>query len=133
MNISVFWARALGFYTVTMAIWSLLHLKMINPLENAILMDFISNPLYIFTIGNFTFFIGLMVFISHQKFRGWPIIITLLSYWIVVKGIILLFFADWLHEKVVFWSGENALTRASIELIIGLTLLFCGYFLKNKV
>lgn len=133
MNISVFWGRVLGFYTVVMAIWSFLHLKIVNPLENAVLMDFISNPLYIFNLGIFTLFMGLVVLISHQVWRGWPIIITLLSYWIVAKGLLLLFFSQWLHEKIVFWQGENALTRAIIEFSVGMVLLFCSYFRAKKL
>lgn len=128
MNVSVFWARVLGLYTVTLSIWSFIHMKIINPLESNIMIDFVSNPLYIFSLGIFTLFMGLLVFVSHQIWRGWPILVTLLGYWIITKAIILLFFSNWLHEQIVFWQGENSLIRSSIEFTIGAILLYCGFF-----
>ena len=133
MNISVFWARVLGFHTVIMSIWAFEHLKIINPLESQIMADFISNPLYLFNIGIFNLFMGLVICVSHQVWRRWPLLITLLGYWIVAKGIILLFFVGEFHELIVLWQGENSLIRSILEFMTGTVLLTCGFFLPKKV
>lgn len=128
MNYSVFWARVLGFYAVIVSIGCFLHISKMHKL----LVDLAGSPSAMMVVGMFTLFLGLAIVVSHSVWRGWPILITVLGYWIAAKGIVLLFFSQWVNHILAFWQGRD-LTYAPVPaLVIGLILLFCGYFLKEK-
>ena len=128
MNSSTFWARILGLYTVILAVWSYFHL---NTLLN--LMESIQKqPAISMTLGLFTLFLGLAMVVNHQKWKRWPIIITLLGYWVTFKGIVLLFFPQWMQSILTYLQGKD-LTYAPVPtLVICTILLFCGFFLHKS-
>lgn len=127
MNRSVFWARLLGLYTVVLATWSFVNIKQLHSL----LEDLTHNTPISMTLGLLTLFLGLAIVVNHQIWKGWPIIVTLLGYWITLKGAVLLFFPEWINKMLVFWEGKNILLAPVPALLIGLILLFCGFFLHR--
>lgn len=129
MDYSLFWARVLGFYAVIVSIGCFLHIDKMYKL----LVDLSGNPSAMMVVGMFTLFLGLAVAVSHSVWRGWPILVTVLGYWIVFKGITLLFFSKWISHIVTFWQGRDLSYMPVPALVLGLILLFCGYFLKREI
>ena len=127
MNLSIFWARLLGFYSLIVCIWALCSYKKLPD----IIINLINNPSISMTLGIFTILIGLAIVISHPIWRGWPLIVTILGYLIILKGLVLLFYPQWSHQIMAFWENKNMALSALPSLIIGLILLYFGF--RKKV
>jgi hypothetical protein len=84
-----------------------------------LMMEMANNHSLTMTMGIFTVFLGLAIVVNHQVWKGWPIIVTLLGYWITIKGLVLLYFPQWVHH----------ITPA---LIIGFILGYYGFFHHRK-
>jgi len=128
MNYSIFWARLLGFYSVILCAWTFLNIKDLH----ALLIDLTNNHAVSILVGIFTIFLGLAIVISHSIWKGWPIIVTLVGYWIIIKGSIFLFFPYFISLTITFWQGKNMMFAPVPALVIGLILLYCSFFLKRK-
>lgn len=126
MNKSLFWARLLGLYTIILSAWTFFHIKQLP----ALILD-MTNPSTSMILGLFTVFLGLSLMVSHPIWKGWPIIVTVLGYWITIKGIVLLFFPQWINHIVKSWQDKNMIFAPIPALVIGLILLFCGFFLRK--
>lgn len=126
MGTSKFWARVLGWYMVIVGTGMFFTM----PLFHELVKELSKNPALLMITGIFTLFLGLTIVVSHQVWRGWPILVTIIGYWAAIKGGILLFFPSVMHYFASLWGSHN-MTYASIpSVILGLILLYCGYF-KN--
>lgn len=129
MNYSIFWARLLGFYIVILCAWTFLNIKDLH----SMLTDLTSNHGVSMAVGFFTLFLGLAIAVSHSIWRGWPIVVTLVGYWIIIKGSVFLFFPHFINNIVAYWQGKNMMFAPIPAFVIGLYLLYCGYFCQRKV
>lgn len=127
MNYSYFWARLLGLYVVILAGGMFFHLKNFQTL----LTTMAQSPALLMIMGIFTLLLGLAIVVTHQVWRGWPILVTILGYWISLKGIFLLFFPAVINQTMMLWQDHNLYLAPLPSFIIGLILLFCGF--KNKM
>lgn len=128
MTHSIFWARLLGLYCVIISAWSFINLKHLPNLM-AVLEN---NPPVLMTLGIFSLLLGLAIVVSHPLYRGWPIIVTLVGYWIIIKSMLLLFAPQLVNQVVAFWQHKNMIYAPVPALIIGLILLFFGFLHKNR-
>lgn len=128
MNLSNFYARVLGFYLVIMSIGIFL-----KPQPVLDLVSLTSNGNIVITgLGIVGLILVLMIVVSHQVWKGWPIIITLLGYWAVVKGILIIFYSQETLKMFNFLlQGSNLQIGLGFDLALGLILLFCGYKLAK--
>lgn len=123
MNISLFWARLLGFYSVILAIGILCDIKVFQSL----LIKMAENPVSMLIVGMFTLLFGLAIVVSHQVWKGWPILVTFVGYIVVLKGIALLFFPASINKILTFWQVKNIYFAPLPALSLGLILLICAY------
>ena len=123
MNNSIFWARLLGFFTVILCGWTFLNIKDLH----TILHDLTFNHAVSMVVGMFTLFLGLAIAVSHSVWRGWPIIVTLVGYWIIIKGAVILFFPHFINTIFAFWAGKNIIFAPVPALVLGFILLYFGY------
>jgi uncharacterized membrane protein len=122
MNLSFFYAKLFGFYLVIMSIGMIFRPQLIHDL---ILR---SNNNELTTLGIVCIIFGLAIVISHQIWKGWPIIITILGYWIVIKGIIVVFYPEIILKLANYaWEANNLHIVVGIDLVCGVILLICGY------
>jgi hypothetical protein len=127
MNLSNFYARLLGFYLVIISIGMFFRGDAIRDLISQT-----SHNTVMTSLGLFGLILGLAIVVSHQVWKGWPIIITIVGYWIAIKGIIIIFYPEWIFKIVqVAWNGSNLQIALGFDLILGLILLFCGYKLAK--
>ncbi len=129
MNYSLFWARLLGFYIVILCAWAFLNVKNLQPM----ILELTTNHGVSMLVGIFTIFLGLAIAVSHSIWRGWPIVVTLIGYWIIIKGSVFLFFPHLINNIMAYWQGKNMMFAPIPALLIGLYLLYCGYFGEQKV
>lgn len=127
-NYSVFWARLLGLYAFILSVWCFVNIHHLYPMMSALT----HTPLDLMMLGIFTIPFGLAIILSHSIWRGWPIIITILGYWITLKGIILLFFPSWINKLILFWQDKSMFLAPIPAFFIGLVLLYCGFFANKK-
>ncbi len=126
MNLSSFYARMLGFYLVIMSIGMFFKPQQLQNLVSQ------SNSSVMTVLGIMTLLLGLAIVSSHQEWKGWPIIITLLGYWAVIKAILIIFYPE-LTVKIVnlFIQGNNLTIGLGVDLVLGLILVFLGYRLTK--
>ena len=128
MNKSTFWARLLGLYMVIIYIWMFKYIHHID----LFLSSLANSPLILMTQAIFAIFLGLAIVLSHPVWKGWPIIVTLLGYWIIFKGMVLLYFPEWLHHLIPLWKIQYNYVALVIGFALGLVLLYWGYFQGKK-
>lgn len=127
MNNSIFWARLVGLYAIIVSIGTCFRLKEMH----ALMASMASNPVNSMLLGFFTLFLGLAIVVDHQVYKGWPIIVTILGYWIAIKGIALLFFPQWITPFLTLWQSKYMIYAPVPALIIGVILLYCSFFLHQ--
>lgn len=127
MNLSNFYARTFGFYLIIMSVG--LFFKP-QQLQNLISM---SNSAVMMALGIFGLIFGLAVVVSHQKYHGWPLLITLIGYWATLKGILIIFFPELSLQILNYFLHANTIAIGlGIDFALGVILLFCGYRLAQS-
>lgn len=128
MRNSIFWAKLLGFYTVILAIGMFVSKGDYENWINIIN----TQPGVIMALGMFTLLLGLAIVVSHQVWRGWPILVTILGYWITLKGMVLLFFPEWVIQAIAYSKTLDPQYTPVPALVIGLILLVLAFFFGRK-
>ena len=125
---ATFLALALGWY---MLAFGILMLTRQDYLRTA-MVDILSNRGLFLIVGIITFLLGLLMVLSHNVWvKDWPLLVTILSWFILITGLVRLFFPE---AAIRGWRSvlhhPNAMNvAATISLIIGLLLLYYGYYL----
>ncbi|RMX17901.1 hypothetical protein EAS68_09710 [Legionella jordanis] len=127
MELTLFLGKVIGWYFVIVALWIVIR----QELANGIISETIAHRALLFFMAIITLILGLMIVISHNVWvMGWPVIITIVGWLMLIGGLLRLFFPEigvriaqaWLRKPVYFWIA------AAIYLIIGLYLLYRAYF-----
>lgn len=90
------------------------------------------NVMVMMVFGMFTLFLGLTIVISHRTIRGWPIIITFIGYMIIIKGIMLMFFPQWVQKVISIWQTFDNYIAIIPPLVVSIILLVCGFVVKRR-
>jgi len=96
---------------------------------NEIMRDFLANRALLFLSGLFTMLAGVAIVLANHVWTGWPIIITVLGWLMIIGGA-----ARMLAPEFVVKTGSNMIRHPRMPLIagavwvvIGLILCFFGY------
>lgn len=122
-----FLGLVLGWYLV---IFSLLIFLRHEPLQS-LLTDLVKQKVVFFVIALITLIMGLLMTASHNIWvMGWPVVITILSWLILIGGLIRLFFPDKTREMATWFLNDPKRIKiaAIFCFILGLFLLFKVYF-----
>ena len=122
MNYSRFYARLMGFYLVIMSAGIVL-----KPSIFERMLAVSQNPANMLVFGIFALFLGLTVVITHSVWKSWPLLITLLGYWIILKAVVLLFFPDIALQMMSKFTHANPLVPGLIDMALGVVLLVLGF------
>ncbi len=126
MELSIFLAKFLGFYCVLIAIAMLINATRFKAfiLENA------NNTSIILFSGILALIFGLLIVLAHNIWVGWPILITLIGWLALLKGVTRLYFSDgWARYTKVFAENNYYYAAVLFTLILGLVLLYFGFFM----
>jgi len=91
MSASIFLARVFGIYFIIVCMAVIFHFKYIQ----AVYDDMVSNKAHVFIGAFLSLIIGILVVVGHTMFVwDWRLLITLIGYLALFKGILLLFFPE---------------------------------------
>ena len=124
MELSMFWAKLLGLYSLIIAL-ELLVRK--HEIEKAV-KDFASSKGLLMFSGSISLLIGLALVISHPVYEAtWQGFITFLGYVLILRGIWRITFPSRLHKKMVTCFHQGYWGIILILLIIGGYLTYIGF------
>ena len=122
-NISAFWAKLIGLYMLITCIGLFINLHQYQLL----ITEVSKNNGLVMMSGIFTLFLGLAIVVSHQVYKGWPILVTIIGYWACIKGVILLFYPNLVHHFATSLQHYDLRYTVIPSIIIGIILLYCGF------
>ncbi len=122
---TLFLATVMGWYLVVMSILLFFRHERIK----LVMADVISHRDLFFVIAIITFILGLLMVVSHNVWvMGWPVFITLLSWLVLISGVIRLFFPE-----MAMKTGRSFLKRSSHLQIAAVLFFILGLFLLLHV
>ncbi|KTD19151.1 Integral membrane protein (PIN domain superfamily) [Legionella lansingensis] len=127
MELSIFLAQVVGWYFVIASLCTLLRLDA----TKAIMEDILAQRALLFFIAIVTLILGLMMVVSHNVWvMGWPVIITIIGWLVLIGGIVRLFCPDTIMKIWQWWlrNPTYLIVVTVISLLIGVYLLYRAYF-----
>lgn len=127
MDLSIFLAQALGLYFLILGFAMVINGERAKDLIGKILKD----DSLVFITGIIALIIGILLVLSHNIWvMGWPVVITILAWLALIKGIMRVVYpmkAMMIAEKVIS-SSKSYYTVSVIVFVIGLFLAYHGFF-----
>ncbi len=127
MGTSVFIAKIMGPYFLLIALSIVVNRGFFQQLME----DYCKSHILILFGGMLAFVFGLVVVQVHNIWvSGWPVLITILGWSSIVKGMWLILFPNSLSGLMQLYIRNRHLlmVNASIAFILGAILSICGYF-----
>lgn len=125
---TTFLAGVLGWYLVIFSCMLLFRRKLLT----AVFDDLFNHKGSVFIIAVITVILGLMLVLSHNIWvAGWPVVVTLLGWMILISGLLRMFFLEsFMHMGKNFQNHATGMTITGIiTLLVGLFLLFHVYMM----
>ncbi|PWY56456.1 hypothetical protein DGG96_02435 [Legionella qingyii] len=122
-----FLAAVLGWYLVIVSLLLLVRRDIVV----TAMRELMSQRAVMLVVGIMTLIIGLLMVLSHNVWvMGWPVIVTVFAWLILIGGLFRLYCPDTVYKiwNRVIDKSELFITIAVITLIIGLFLLYKVYF-----
>ena len=126
MDLSVYLAKVIGLYFFVVSFGLLINGKNLKP----ILIDFLKSPPLVFLSGFLALIIGLLLITSHNIWvMGWPVLITIIGWLSLIKGVVRVICPQFVVTKVQKWIENDTFYYITcfIVLFIGLILIYYGY------
>ena len=127
MGITLFLARLIGLYLIIVGVGILLNLKYYQ----RVMGDFSKNSALLYMGGIMALFFGLLVVLFHNVWLvGWPVIITIMGWLGIVKGVVILVFPNAILRMTEAYRDKTSLLAVHIVIVIALGgyLTYMGYF-----
>ncbi|CAM2967698.1 Integral membrane protein (PIN domain superfamily) [Legionella steigerwaltii] len=122
-----FLAAVLGWYLVIVSLLLLVRREIVV----TAMKELMGQRAVMLVVGIITLIIGLLMVISHNVWvMGWPVIVTIIAWLILIGGLFRLYCPDTVYKiwGKVIKKSELFITTGVITLIIGLFLLYKVYF-----
>lgn len=126
MEISIFLAKALGVYFTIISVGLILNLNKLRP----ILVDLLRDARLVLLSGIMALIFGILIVVSHNVWvMGWPVIITILGWLSVFKGVVRIFYPEFTIKNTSMWVEKGAVFNVIlfVLLVAGIILLYFGY------
>lgn len=130
MNTSTYLARVIGLYLVLVSAAMLINLPLF--LNQVSLL--IQNASLMYFAGFTTMILGLLLVVGHNIWEwSWRLIVTLFGWIVLLKGVSLLFYPQFLGMLSVRFVNDATLAYyvAVIDLVLGLVLCYNGFRRKK--
>lgn len=126
MELSLFLAKVIGLYLVLMCAGIWLRRNIFHSIVDEFLA---SKSLWIFSTG-FILILGLILTTVHNLWvTDWRILITLISWWILINGLARLLFEDHAKRLIRKVSQSEYLTLiCAVFFVIGIILTYFGFW-----
>ncbi|MGA8163689.1 MAG: hypothetical protein WB791_01535 [Waddliaceae bacterium] len=125
MDISIFLAKLMGFYLVIGGLAYFLK----RPFLREVIEDFYNSPGLVMVASAMNLILGLLVVLNHNIWElSWKVIITIIGYLVLFKGIFHLFFPEWAKKLSEKYSKADIFVYSGvISLALGIYLLYYAY------
>lgn len=126
MDVSIFLAKALGLYYVIVAIAMLVNYSKFT----AFLNDYAKNPSLLLLSGFITLILGILLVLSHNVWEAsWRVLITVIAWMALVKGIICLVCPKWQLGMIKRCgkSKKSYYSAVFVTLLLGIVLCYFGF------
>ncbi len=123
---TLFLATVIGWYFVITSLFILVR----HDYVISIAKDLMKQPGLLMVVAIFTLILGLLMVTNHNIWvMGWPVVVTIISWMVLISGVIRLFFAEAAIKFGQFFIEQPINMRASavFSLLIGLFLLYHAY------
>ena len=126
MDISIFLAKALGLYLVIVGAGMLINSEKFKQMLLPILKD----PGMVLFTGFFALVVGIPMVVVHNLWvMDWRLIITLLAWLTLLKGVVRMFFPEFIINQTSIWIENKGMYYGLVIFLIalGFLLLYFGY------
>jgi len=124
METSLFLAKVFGILFTVIGLGFLINFKSYQKIYD----DFFKNSALIYIGGFLALIMGTLLVIYHNIWEGgWVVIITVLAWMSLLKGIILLIFPKLLFKMKFYFTGKFCWFSVLLCLILGIFLLSKGF------
>lgn len=125
MDLSIFLAKTLGLYLVIMAI-----VLWVNMQKISTILKSSENSPFLLISGLLALIFGILLVVSHNVWvADWRVIITIIGWLALIKGLLRLLFPDYAY-KIIRGFADNIQVyyiTDIIILIVGIYLCYVGY------
>jgi len=125
--VTFFLATVMGWYFIILSLYMLFKHENLR----LVMTDILEQRALFFFVAIVTLIIGLLLVVSHNIWvLGWPLIITLFSWLILISGLIRIFYPETARKMAnSFLSHPKRIKITGVVMfIIGIWLLFCVYY-----
>lgn len=124
MNTSMFIGKAFSFYIILTLIPMLFKAKNFKKTYNDLLASSVSTT----SVGILTLILGIILVMNHNVWvKDWTVVVTILSWWLLVKGFLLVYFPNRIVKPT-----KNILKQTNYYyLVVIINAGIAGYLLYN--
>ncbi|MBY0292429.1 MAG: hypothetical protein K2W92_03985 [Alphaproteobacteria bacterium] len=126
MDISIFLAKAIGFYYIIMSLSFFIKKRKLK-LQ---IINIMNNPALMLVTSFIALIMGILIVVSHNIWtEDWRVIITIVGWMVLIKGINIILFPEFLVNMSIKWIQNNIFyyTTFSFVFLIGTILIYYGY------
>lgn len=126
MDNSKFLGKVIGIYLIIVSVAMFLDRAQFV----TIVKQLIDNVPLMFVVGFFTLIIGILMVVAHNIWQWhWRLIITIISWLTLIKGISIIFYPQYIDKLSIFFlqSTEAGYISAVVNLLIGLVLCYFSF------
>ncbi len=125
MDLSIFLAKVLGLYFIIVAVMCLIKRKEFSK----IIDGFFDNTALLYVTGIITVVLGLTMVIGHNIWENsWRVVITLIGWIVLLKGLAFLF----LPKKIMFKFAKSFRWSKEWYFIVAIIMVLFGLYLASK-
>ena len=127
MDISIFLAKAIGLYLLIVGFGLLVNARIIRPM----MRELIDNSALSFVSGFVALIVGILLVTVHNIWvADWRVIITIVGWMSLIKGIALVAFTGVILNVSQKWVKNDFAyyLSAALLILLGAFLLYHGYF-----
>lgn len=131
MDVSKFLAKVIGIYLFIVSIALFLNVHQFVSYVNSL----INNVPLMFVSGFITLILGILLVVSHNIWQfNWRIIITLIAWLTLFKGMTLIFYPHFIDvvTAVFIVNMTVAYIGAAVDLLLGLILIYFGFSVRRQ-
>jgi hypothetical protein len=125
--VTLYLATVLGWYLIIISLFLLWRRDIVS----GVMGEIMGQRGLLFILAVLTVILGLLMVVSHNVWViGWPVVVTLLSWLVLISGLLRLLFPDIaIRMAQGFQRNPNRLIAVGVVLlIIGIFLLFNVYY-----
>lgn len=128
METTIFLARAIGLFGAISTLAIIVRYKTYLAMEESA----VKNPAMLYLSGFFILLVGILLVISHQVWtQDWRVIITIIGWLILIKGLLRIFFPERIKRLIEKKQTDRRFLLSEIAVfLLSLYLIYQGFIVN---